>query len=75
MKTIETTGTISSEHLLTVLVPEDIPPGLRKVVVILEEAAQDQRPHPPFDFPVDHYGSWPANLSLRREDLYGTNGR
>ncbi len=21
------------------------------------------------DFPVDHYGSWPADLSLRREDM------
>jgi len=22
------------------------------------------------DFPVDHYGAWPADLSLRREEMY-----
>lgn len=25
---------------------------------------------PPLDFPVDSYGSWPQDLSLRREDMY-----
>jgi len=27
------------------------------------------------DFPVDDLGPWPEGLSLRREDLYGDNGR
>lgn len=27
------------------------------------------------DFPVDHVDQWPADLSLRREDLYGSDGR
>lgn len=27
------------------------------------------------DFPVDHLGAWPAGLTLRREDLYGDDGR
>jgi len=27
------------------------------------------------DFPVDHYGPWPAGISLRRESLYGNRGR
>jgi len=26
-------------------------------------------------FPVDDLGSWPQGLSLRREDMYGDNGR
>lgn len=29
----------------------------------------------PLDFPVDHVGHWPEHLSLRREDLYGDDGR
>ena len=29
----------------------------------------------PLSFPVDHWGSWPSGLSLRREDLYGRRGR
>jgi len=28
-----------------------------------------------FDFPVDHVGKWPDDLSLRRQDLYGDDGR
>lgn len=26
-------------------------------------------------FPIDHYGTWSRDLSLRREDMYGDNGR
>lgn len=29
----------------------------------------------PLDFPVDDLGPWPEGLSLRREDMYGDNGR
>ena len=29
----------------------------------------------PLDFPVDDLGPWPAGLSLRREDMYGDDGR
>ena len=27
------------------------------------------------DFPVDDLGPWPEGLSLRREDIYGEDGR
>ena len=27
------------------------------------------------DFPVDDLGPWPERLSLRREDMYGDDGR
>lgn len=29
----------------------------------------------PLDFPVISVGKWPEDLSLRREDLYGDDGR
>ena len=29
----------------------------------------------PLDFPVDDLGPWPEGLSLRREDIYGDDGR
>lgn len=31
--------------------------------------------HEPLDFPVDDLGPWPEELSLRREDMYGDDGR
>ena len=43
----------------------------------LRSRGQPQRgqPHQPFDFPVISVGQWPEDLSLRREDLYGDDGR
>lgn len=32
-------------------------------------------PRTPLDFPVDQAGVWPEDLSLRREDMYGDDGR
>ncbi|WP_372720336.1 MULTISPECIES: DUF2281 domain-containing protein [Gammaproteobacteria] len=29
----------------------------------------------PLDFPVISVGKWPEDLSLRREDMYGDDGR
>jgi|GEM_PF-789614 len=28
-----------------------------------------------FEFPTDHVGSWPDNLSLSRQDIYDDDGR
>lgn len=36
-----------------------------------EKAAQDES----LDFPIDDPGPWPEGLSLRREDMYGDDGR
>jgi prevent-host-death family protein len=46
----------------------------------LQELDQGERAatasiRPPLDFPVEDYGEWPADLSLRREDLYDDWGR
>ena len=36
-----------------------------------EKAAQDES----LDFPTISVGKWPEDLSLRREDMYGDDGR
>ena len=38
-----------------------------------EEGAVNPKPRK--DFPVIQAGSWPADLSLRREDIYDERGR
>ena len=75
MRTIETRGTVSPDGQLSVRVPADIPPGEHQVVVVIEEqtVARGNRPLPAF--PVLDLGPWPGDLSLRREDLYGDDGR
>jgi len=31
--------------------------------------------HDMLDFPVDHVGTWPVGLTLRRGEMYGDDGR
>ena len=46
------------------------------VEVLRQRAAKRQKPgNKPLDFPVDDLGAWPEDLSLRREELYGDEGR
>jgi hypothetical protein len=75
MRTIETTATITAEGTLTVQVPPDIPPGPHHVVVWIDDQPSLPEARPRHDFPVIHVGAWPADLSLRREDMYGDEGR
>ncbi len=74
MKTIETIATVTPDRTLTLRVPPDVEPGEHKVVVVIEEQTQ-QRGRSLSDFPVRDYGPWPEGLSLRREDMYGDEGR
>jgi len=75
MRTIETTATITAEGTLTVQVPSDIPPGPHRIVVVIDDQPDMPDTRPLHDFPVIHVGAWPADLSLRREDMYGDDGR
>lgn len=75
MKTIETTATVTDDNTLIVKVTPDISPGEHRVVLVIDESPTAKQSRPPLEFPVDHYGPWPSNLSLRREDMYGDDGR
>ena len=75
MRTIETTATVTNDGKMTVQVPSDIPEGEHRVVVVIEEQPIKKETQPLADFPVRDYSPWPANLSLRREDMYDEWGR
>lgn len=75
MKTIETTVLVTPDGTVTLQLPEDIPPGEHRIVVVIDEQPIDRENRPPLKFPVDRYGPWPEDLSLRREDMYGEWGR
>ncbi|MBW4499019.1 MAG: hypothetical protein KME57_05450 [Scytonema hyalinum WJT4-NPBG1] len=80
MKTIETIATVTADGKITVQLPPDIPAGEHRVVVMIDEQPLPKKTEAkekrlPLDFPVIHVGSWPENLSLRREDMYGDDGR
>ncbi len=67
MITIETHGTVTPDGRLSVRVPATVELGEHRVVVIEEKVSAPQRP-PLADFPA-------VDLSLRREDMYGDDGR
>lgn len=75
VKAIETTVTVSADGKAALQVPADVPPGEHRAVLVIDAQPIVRPTNPPADFPVIHVESWPADLSLRREDLYDDWGR
>lgn len=75
MATIRTRVTVREDGTIEGNVSGQLPPGEHEVVITT--AADEQQPTPQFrweDFPK-HEGDWDHTVSLRREDLYGDDGR
>lgn len=68
-------ATVTPDGKVTVQLPSTIPSGEYKLVLVIDETPINQEKRPPLDFPLIHVSSWPANLCLRREDMYGDDGR
>jgi len=75
MRTIETTAIVTNDGKIIVQLPTDISPGEHRIVMVIDEQPFKKEKRPPLDFPVDNWGPWPENLSLRREDMYDEWGR
>ncbi|MHB8764628.1 MAG: hypothetical protein ACYDA8_09900 [Deferrisomatales bacterium] len=76
MRAIEATTTISRDRKLAMPVSREILPGEHRMVVVIDERASEPPLDPAaIDLPVHDVGPWPAGWSLRREDLYGDDGR
>jgi hypothetical protein len=77
VKTLETTACVTPDHklILQVQVPGDVSPGNHRVVVVLDEQPVAAPPAELSKLPLLEVNSWPADLSLRREDLYDDWGR
>jgi hypothetical protein len=75
VRAVTAIGIVHPNHTLTVPVPEDIAPGTRTVVVVLE----DDRGPPPQAFPLTFsphpVGPADPSCTYRREDVYGDGGR
>ncbi len=75
MRTIETTATVTEDGKLMAMAPPGIAPGQHQVVIVIDEQPAPKHGDGLSDFPVHDRGPWPANLSLRREDMYDNWGR
>lgn len=76
MRTIEATAIVTRDRKLRMPVPRDILPGEHRVVVVIDEqVSKAPQGAPALNLPLHDLGPWPSELSLRREDLYGDEGR
>ena len=76
MRTIEATATVRPDGTLVVPVPRDVAPGRHRVVVVIGDAEETvERATEPLQIPTHDVGPWPEGLTLRREDMYGDDGR
>jgi hypothetical protein len=74
MRTLIATATIDPNHMLTVQVPADIPPGAHQVVVVLEDVPTTGEALI-VNWPAHNVGLSDPAMTFRREDLYGDDGR
>jgi hypothetical protein len=74
VKTLTTIATVTDDGKVTLQLPPDIAPGEHQVVLVIDENIKTEKPETkkersPLNFPTINVGSWPADLSLRREDM------
>ncbi len=74
MRTIETKAIVSEDGELTIKVPPDVKPGEHRVTLMIDDA-EEKKPEDASELIVIDVDAWPENFSLRREDLYGDDGR
>ena len=78
MDQIRTKIIVGPDHRITGTVPDDVDPGEHEVTITLPAPAVREPPHELLtvaDLPTHDLGPWPQGLSLRREHLYGDDGR
>ena len=76
MRVIEAELKVTEAGKGLVTLPPDIEPGEHKVTITMEDKPQTPtQTHKPIEFLVLHVDEWPEGLSLRREDMYGDDGR
>jgi hypothetical protein len=74
LRSITEKVTIKRGGLVELRRPELIEGTEAEVIVVIEAGPRDETSSLD-DLPIDRLGPWPRKLSLKREDLYGDDGR
>lgn len=78
MNVIRTRVHVAEDGTITGRAPSDLPPGEHDAEIAVAGAPLPEPAAKPFqadDLPRHDLGPWPEGLSLRREDMYGDDGR
>ncbi|MFL5255038.1 MAG: hypothetical protein ACJ8AI_19525 [Rhodopila sp.] len=70
--------TVAADGTISGRAPMQVPAGEHDASITVANRPARQVPSETFDvnaLPIHDLGSWPACLSLRREDLYGDDAR
>jgi len=73
MNEIRSRVRVGPDHLITGTAPEEVPPGEHEVTITVAAPVPRKR-FRLADLPV-HGAVWDGSISLRREDMYGDDGR
>ncbi len=77
IKTVDTFVTVPEDRTVMLQLPPDVTTGPHRIIAITEETSEASVPMKSLAdaFPVIPEAQWPEGLSLRREDMYGDEGR
>lgn len=75
MSSVNIRVTVPADRRLVLQLPDDVEPGEATVTVITTRKPKHAQGED-FDFPTLHVKEWPKEWgSLRREEMYGDDGR
>jgi hypothetical protein len=72
MRTIETTIELDDQRKATIRFPAALAPGPHRVVLVIDEPPVACTP---LTFSAHDVGPWPEGFTVRREEIYGDDGR
>jgi hypothetical protein len=74
MNEIRTRIQVRPDHTITGIAPPDVPPGEHVATITISMPPTLEKLSRVADLPV-HDTPWDGSISLRREDMYGDDGR
>lgn len=74
MSTVATKILVSKNGTISGKAPSSVPPGEHDAQIVVRET-KTKSEEVPWVLPVHNCGPWPEGFSLRREDMYGDDGR
>ena len=74
MNEIRTRIQVGADHAITGIAPPDVPPGEHVATINISPLPFPEKRSRVADLPV-HDTPWDGSISLRREDIYGDDGR
>jgi hypothetical protein len=74
MRALTTRLTVTEDGRIEGIAPADLLPGEHEAVLVIDERVQPMKRLRVEDLPRHDLG-WDSSVSLRREDMYGDDGR